>query len=100
MPVYKYKGYDLAGQKVEGEMSGATVEEVERKITAQAVTIIAIMPAGHRKRGSEGSAAATAAKPGSILAARSLTTTISPLSSATLPSWRRPAFPLLRLSKR
>lgn len=64
MPVYKYKGYDLSGQKVEGEMSGATVEEVERKITAQAVTIIAIMPAGHRKRGSSEGSPSAAAKAG------------------------------------
>lgn len=60
MQVFKYKGYDLAGQKVEGEMSGASIEEVERRITAQAVTIIAIMPAGVRRKGaastSEGSA--------------------------------------------
>lgn len=59
MPLYKYKGYDLSGQKVEGEMSGSTVEEAERKIAAQAVTIIAIMPAGHKKRSSEGAASSS-----------------------------------------
>lgn len=51
MQNYKYKGYDLTGKKVEGEISGASLEEVERKITSQAVTIIAIMPAGARKKG-------------------------------------------------
>jgi len=60
MQVYKYKGYDLAGQKVEGEISGASMEEVERKIAAQAVTIISIMPAGARRKGASSSESGSA----------------------------------------
>jgi type IV pilus assembly protein PilC len=62
MQLYKYKGYDMTGQRVEGEMSGATIEEVERKITAQAVTIIAIMPAGSSKRGAAAAAGGAPSK--------------------------------------
>lgn len=67
MPLFKYKGYDLSGQKVEGEISGANVEEAERKIAAQAVTIIAIMPAGHKKRSSGESASGASSNSGGRL---------------------------------
>lgn len=46
MQVFRYKGYDAAGKKVEGEMSATTIDEVERKISQQSVTVIAIFPAG------------------------------------------------------
>lgn len=50
MQVYKYKGYDITGKKVEGEVTAASVDEVERKVASQAVTIIAIIPAGAAKK--------------------------------------------------
>lgn len=46
MQVFRYKGYDSAGKKVEGEIAAATIDEVERKVSSQAVTVIAIFPAG------------------------------------------------------
>jgi type II secretory pathway component PulF len=45
MAVYKYKGYDASGQAVNGEIACASVEEAERRITAQDVSIVAIGPA-------------------------------------------------------
>lgn len=57
MHLYKYKGYDSSGGVVQGEMSGATIDEVERRVAAQDVTIISIVPAGfaHKGGGSAGS---------------------------------------------
>ena len=46
MQQFKYKGYDAYGKRVDGEMSAATIEEVERRVGAQSVTIIAIVPVG------------------------------------------------------
>jgi len=55
MQVFRYKGYDTHGKKVEGELAAASIEEVERKVSAQAVTVIAIFPAGAiRKSATEG----------------------------------------------
>ena len=45
MHVFKYKGYDDSGKKVEGEIQAATMDEAERRIAAQAVSLIAIIPA-------------------------------------------------------
>jgi type IV pilus assembly protein PilC len=50
MQVFKYKGYDASGKKVEGEISAHSIEEVERRVAAQAVSVIAIIPAGARGR--------------------------------------------------
>ncbi len=50
MQVFRYKGYDSLGKKVEGEMAATTIDEVERKVSAQAVTVIAIFPAGAIRR--------------------------------------------------
>jgi len=56
MQVFRYKGYDSQGKKVEGEIAAASIDEVERKVSSQAVTVIAIFPAGAiRKSSSEGS---------------------------------------------
>ena len=49
MHVFKYKGYDDDGRKVEGEIQAATMDEAERRIASQAVSLIAIIPAGMRK---------------------------------------------------
>lgn len=55
MQVFKYRGYDASGAKVQGEMSAASVEEVERKMLAQDVTVVAILPAGARKSSTQDS---------------------------------------------
>ncbi len=55
MHAFKYKGVDAQGAKVDGEMVGATIDEVEHKLAGQRVTIISIVPAGMR-RGKETSA--------------------------------------------
>lgn len=54
MPLFKYRGYDPSGVKVDGEMSANTIEDVERRIAAQAVTIISIIPAGASRTASSG----------------------------------------------
>ena len=60
MQVFRYKGYDSHGKKVEGELAATSIDEVERKVSAQAVTVIAIFPAGAiRKSSSEGTDSAT-----------------------------------------
>ncbi|HEY3779777.1 MAG TPA: type II secretion system F family protein [Fimbriimonadaceae bacterium] len=55
MQLFKYKGYDVDGKKIEGEITGITIDEVERKVTAQAVTIISIIPAGAARGGAAAS---------------------------------------------
>ncbi|HZH98502.1 MAG TPA: type II secretion system F family protein, partial [Fimbriimonadaceae bacterium] len=55
MQLFKYKGYDLNGQKVEGEISAASIDEVERRVASQSVTVISIIPAGMRKGGGSSS---------------------------------------------
>lgn len=60
MHAFKYKGVDAQGSKVEGELSAATMDEVERKLAGQQVTIISIIPAGMR-RGKETPSTPTAA---------------------------------------
>src|SRR4051812_6444233 len=63
MQLYKYKGYDANGKKIDGEITAGSIDEVERRMSAQAVTIIAIIPAGVRKAASpEGSSSAPIAK--------------------------------------
>lgn len=59
MQVFRYKGYDSHGKKVEGELAAANIDEVERKVSAQSVTVIAIFPAGAIRKSSsnEGGAA-------------------------------------------
>lgn len=61
MQVFRYKGYDSAGKKVEGEIAAATIDEVERKVSSQAVTVIAIFPAGAIRK-TASSETSTAAK--------------------------------------
>ncbi len=53
MQVFRYKGYDPHGKKVDGEVSALSVDEAERRVAAQDVTIIAIIPAGARKGASQ-----------------------------------------------
>lgn len=49
MRAFKYKGYDSHGEKTEGEIQAETIEEAERRLAAQAMTIISILPAGVNK---------------------------------------------------
>lgn len=44
MQAYRYKGVDLSGAKVSGEIQAASMEEAERKLAAKDVTIIAVFP--------------------------------------------------------
>lgn len=59
MQLYKYKGYDVSGNKVDGEIKANSIDEVERRMSAQAVTVIAIIPAGVKKAGSSESSGST-----------------------------------------
>lgn len=52
MQAFKYKGVQ-AGQKVEGEVIASTIEEAERRLAAQDVTVIALLPV-KRSAGSQG----------------------------------------------
>ncbi len=49
MQAYKYKGCDPFGKKVEGEIQASTMDEAERRIAAQDITVIAILPASARR---------------------------------------------------
>jgi type IV pilus assembly protein PilC len=49
MQAIKYQGYGADGQKVQGELFAASIEDAERRISAQEVTVIAIIPAGMRR---------------------------------------------------
>jgi type IV pilus assembly protein PilC len=50
MKAFKYKGVDGSGERVSGELAGETLEEVERKLVAQDLTIISIAPSGARSQ--------------------------------------------------
>lgn len=51
MQAFKYKGYDVTGKKVDGEMVAETIEDVERRVAAQSITVVSIFPAaGFRAR--------------------------------------------------
>lgn len=49
MHVFKYKGYDDSGKKVAGEIHASSLDEAERRIAQQSVSLIAIVPAGMKK---------------------------------------------------
>lgn len=51
MELYRYKGFDAAGQRVSGEISAGSLQEAERKVADRDVTVIAILPAGARRGG-------------------------------------------------
>lgn len=63
MQAFKYKGYDSDGVAVEGNIAANTIEEAERRIVSQDVTIIAILPAGRRQSKSEALNSETDNKP-------------------------------------
>lgn len=53
MQAFKYKGYDSTGAAVEGNILAGSIEEAERRIVSQDVSIIAILPAGARRNKQE-----------------------------------------------
>lgn len=53
MQAFKYRGYDSLGEPIEGHMLAASVEEAERRITAQDLTVVSILAVGGRKGISE-----------------------------------------------
>ena len=58
MPVFKYKGHAGTGGLQSGEVFAESIEEAERKVSAQDVTIISIIPAGMRRGGRESDSSA------------------------------------------
>ena len=56
MPVFKYKGYAGSGGHLAGEVVAETIEEAERRVVSQDITIISIIPAGMRKGGRDSEA--------------------------------------------
>ncbi len=49
MHAYKYKGYDSVGGLQEGNILAGSVEEAERRIVAQDITIVALLQVASRK---------------------------------------------------
>lgn len=45
MTAYQYKGIDPAGQRVEGRINALSLDEAERKVGSQGLTILSIVPA-------------------------------------------------------
>lgn len=45
MTAYKYKGIDPAGQRIEGKINALSLDEAERKVGSQGLTILSIVPA-------------------------------------------------------
>ena len=81
MQAFKYKGYDSDGLAVEGNIHAASVEEAERRIVAQDVTIIAILPAGaKRNRKLEESSDAPLTKGGKALSVSEAATILQNLA--------------------
>jgi type II secretory pathway component PulF len=56
MPAFQYKGYDASGQPVTGEMTAASIDEVERKMVNQQVTLVLVKQAKAGKSGAKSSA--------------------------------------------
>jgi len=52
MHAYQYKGYDSSGKPVNGEMLAASVDEVERKMMHQQVTLVLVKPTKMKSEGS------------------------------------------------
>jgi type IV pilus assembly protein PilC len=57
---YRYKGVDESGEKVEGELAAHSLEEAEHKVASQSITLISIVPANLRLKGSLASSARSA----------------------------------------
>lgn len=68
MQLYKYKGYDANGKKIEGELLAKSPDEVERKASANQVTVIAIYPIGAKGHKQETSASSSTSKLGGFMA--------------------------------
>jgi len=52
MHAFQYKGYDRDGNPVTGEISAASVDEVERRMSNQQVTLVLVKPAKMGRSGS------------------------------------------------
>ncbi|MBV6457205.1 MAG: putative type II secretion system protein F [Fimbriimonadaceae bacterium] len=52
MHAFQYKGYDHDGNPVTGEMTAASVDEVERRMSNQQVTLVLVKPAKMGRSGS------------------------------------------------
>ncbi|MFY9234534.1 MAG: type II secretion system F family protein [Fimbriimonadaceae bacterium] len=66
MHVFKYKGYDSTGSVVQGEISGPSIDDVERRVASQDVTIISIVPAGFGHKSSQSAAGEVSGTPGKL----------------------------------
>jgi type II secretory pathway component PulF len=64
MAVYRYKGYDATGQAVTGEIACATLDDAERRVAAQDVSIVSIAPAKAGKGTTIGEDGEPKARPG------------------------------------
>jgi type II secretory pathway component PulF len=68
MQAFKYKGYVSSGEAIEGNINAGSIEEAERRIVAQDITIIAILPASSRRQQNiDASSEVTATKGGRTL---------------------------------
>ncbi|RMG25309.1 MAG: hypothetical protein D6724_04365, partial [Armatimonadetes bacterium] len=61
MEAFRYKGYQ-SGKKVDGQIHANSIEEAERKLQAQGVTVIALLPAGRAASKPEGERSSSAWK--------------------------------------
>ena len=81
MHAYKYKGYDSTGSSVDGHIIAASVEEAERRIVAQDITIISILPAGSKRHQAQETATEIkASKGGRALSVSEAATTLQNLA--------------------
>ena len=55
--IYRYKGYDTHGARVEGEISATTPEEAERKAAARDVVVTSLVQAGKSSQTEKGQSA-------------------------------------------
>jgi len=69
MIAYKYKGIDPAGQRIEGRITALSLDEAERKVGSQGLTILSIVPA-EKASAKESSAAAAPTPTGPVIGAR------------------------------
>ncbi len=51
MYAFKYRGVDVTGERVEGEVLAGSIDEAERRLSSREITILSIVPGGQRARG-------------------------------------------------
>lgn len=69
MTAYKYKGIDPAGQRIEGRITALSLDEAERKVGSQGLTILSIVPA-EKSSGKESSVAPASTPTAPVIGAR------------------------------